>query len=103
MGLAAPVVVGVDRWKEAIAWSSTQTSHFTTDPSGAQIGTLMWRRAGERPLVEAATSCRFLSADHPVPSIYSIRRRNPDILDSPAIGLAGYAEGRPVDDETRRS
>ena len=44
MGLAAPVVVGVDRWKEAIAWPSTQTSHFKTDPSGAQIGTLMWQR-----------------------------------------------------------
>ncbi len=40
MGFAAPVVVGVVRRKETIAWSSTQTSHFKTDPSGAQIGTL---------------------------------------------------------------
>ena len=37
----------------------------------------------------------------PVPSINSIRRRNPGILGVPATGLAGCTEGRPVDDEAR--
>ena len=36
-----------------------------------------------------------------VPSINSIRRRNPGILGVPATGLAGCTEGRPVDDEAR--
>ena len=36
-----------------------------------------------------------------VPSINSIRRRNPGILGVPATTLAGCTEGRPVDDEAR--
>ena len=39
--------------------------------------------------------------DRVVPSINSIRRRNPGILGVPATGLAGCTEGRPVDDEAR--
>ena len=41
---------------------------------------------------------RKLSA---VPSINSVRRRNPGILGVPATALAGCTEGRPVDDEAR--
>ena len=37
----------------------------------------------------------------PVPSINSIRRRNPGILGVPATALAGCTEVRPVDDESR--
>ena len=36
-----------------------------------------------------------------VPSVNSIRRRNPGILGVPATALAGCTEGRPVDDEAR--
>ena len=36
-----------------------------------------------------------------VPSINSIRRRNPGILGVPATALAGCTEVRPVDDEAR--
>ena len=36
-----------------------------------------------------------------VPSINSVRRRNPGILSVPATGLAGCTQGRPVDDEAR--
>ena len=36
-----------------------------------------------------------------VPSINSIRRRNPGILGVPATGLSSCTEGRPVDDEAR--
>ena len=41
------------------------------------------------------------TAKEGVPSINPIRRRNPGIQGTPAIGFAGRAEGRPGDDEAR--
>ena len=68
-------------------------AQFSCVPSyGRRTPTLFWIAAAV-----AIAAVMFLA----VPSIISIRRRNPGILDAPATALAGCTEGRPVDDEAR--
>ena len=53
-------------------------------------------------LIEAQAAGTVADASSTVvPSINSVRRRNPGILSVPATGLAGCTQGRPVDDEAR--